>query len=87
MRAWMNKALDCAVRLLARREHGARELAEKLAQKGYNSSDIDEAIARCQSLGLQSDVRFAESRCRLRIRQGCGPLKIHSGIAKQAHFS
>ncbi|KTD25015.1 regulatory protein RecX [Legionella lansingensis] len=72
----MSKAMDCALRLLARREHGAKELADKLAQKGYSKAEIDEAIVRCQSLGLQSDVRFVESVCSIRIRQGCGPLKI-----------
>ncbi|KTD12175.1 recombination regulator RecX [Legionella jamestowniensis] len=72
----MPKAFDCAVRLLARREHGACELATKLVQRGFSQTDIDEAIARCQSLGFQSDVRFVEALCALRIRQGCGPLKI-----------
>ncbi|WED43735.1 recombination regulator RecX [Legionella cardiaca] len=72
----MTKAFDCALRLLARREHGARELRDKLAQKGYSHTEINEAIVKCQSLGLQSDVRFVESVCTVRIRQGCGPLKI-----------
>jgi regulatory protein len=72
----MNNTLDCALRLLARREHGAWELANKLARKGYNSIDIAEAVEKCQSLGLQSDVRFVETLCRMRIQQGCGPLKI-----------
>lgn len=72
----MTKPLDCAMRLLARREHGARELADKLAQKGYNRQEINEAIAECQRLGFQSDRRFVEAVCHARIRQGCGPLKI-----------
>ncbi|CEK11295.1 recombination regulator RecX [Legionella hackeliae] len=72
----MTKAFDCAVRLLARREHGAHELAGKLAQKGYSQEEIDEAITKCQNLGFQNDGRFVEVVCAIRIRQGYGPLKI-----------
>lgn len=76
----MTKALDCAMRLLARREHGACELADKLAQKGYNRQESNEAIAECQRLGFQSDRRFVDAVCHVRIRQGCGPLKIHQEL-------
>lgn len=72
------------MRLLSRREHGARELAEKLARKGYGQLEIDEVLAECQRLGLQDDERFTESVCRARVRQGYGPLKIiHELQAKQ----
>lgn len=80
----MSKARDCALRLLSRREYSAHELADKLAQKGYSSREVDETIADCQRLGLQSDLRFVESFCRSRIRQGSGPLKIRQELqAKQ----
>lgn len=80
----MTKAFDCALRLLTRREHGAQELADKLVQKGYEAAEIKEAIKECQRLGLQSDLRFVESFCRSRIRQGLGPLKISQELqAKQ----
>lgn len=72
----MSQAYACAVRLLARREHGAYELAQKLAQKGYAEAEANAAICECQRLGLQSDMRFAESLCRTRVRQGYGPLRI-----------
>ncbi|CDZ78544.1 Regulatory protein RecX [Legionella massiliensis] len=72
----MTKAFDSALRLLARREHGARELADKLVLKGFATSEVSEAIAECQRLGLQSDERFVDSLCRARIRQGSGPIKI-----------
>ncbi|ARG99679.1 recombination regulator RecX [Legionella micdadei] len=72
----MASAFDCAMRLLSRREHSARELITKLAQRGYSSEEVSEAIAKCQRLGLQSDARFVETLCHTRIRQGCGPLKI-----------
>lgn len=72
----MSKTYVAAVRLLARREHGAHELYQKLTQKGHPEIDIQEALAECQRLGLQSDARFVDTICRARIRQGYGPLKI-----------
>lgn len=72
----MTKALDSALRLLARREHGAMELCDKLKQKGFSITEAQEALNECQRLGLQSDSRFVEVYSRSRIRQGYGPLKI-----------
>lgn len=76
----MTKAFDCATRLLFRREHGAQELADKLEQRGYSAEEAQEAITECQRLGLQSDLRFAESFCRVRIQKGYGPLKINQEL-------
>lgn len=72
----MAKAFDSALRLLTRREHGARELCEKLEQKGFSKTEAKEALASCQELDLQSDHRFVENYARSRIRQGYGPLRI-----------
>ncbi|WP_133129535.1 recombination regulator RecX [Legionella yabuuchiae] len=76
----MERAYACAVRLLARREHGAHELAQKLVQKGFASVEVNAALAECQRLGFQSDERFAESFSRNRIRQGYGPLRIEQEL-------
>ena len=72
----MTKAFDSALRLLSRREHGARELCDKLEQKGFSSTDAKDALESCQRLGLQNDSRFVENYSRSRIRQGYGPIKI-----------
>lgn len=76
----MTKAFVSAVRLLARREHGAHELAQKLAKKEHSAADIQDAIAECQRLLLQSDHRFVDSMCRMRIRQGYGPARIRQDL-------
>lgn len=76
----MTKAFVNAVRLLARREHGAYELAQKLAQKKHSELEIQDAIEECQRLGLQSDARFVDSLCRTRIRQGHGPARIRQDL-------
>ena len=64
------------MRLLARREHGAHELVNKLAAKGYLEPDIQNALLECQRHGFQSDSRFVDNLCRTRIRQGYGPIRI-----------
>ncbi len=78
--SWMSKTYESAVRLLARREHGAYELAQKLSQKGHPQGAIAEALLKCQDLGLQSDVRFVELVCQSRIRQGYGPIRIRQEL-------
>lgn len=70
------KAFDTALRLLNRREHGAKELYHKLQGKGFKHFEIQEAIHYCMAMDLQNDCRFAELVVRSRIRQGYGPLKI-----------
>lgn len=77
----MTKAFESAVRLLSRREHGAMELCEKLKQKGFNRTEVQDALARCQELDLQNDQRFVENYSRSRIRQGYGPLKIQQELS------
>jgi regulatory protein len=78
-----NKALHCAVGLLARREHSLAELQQKLVQKGHAEDDIQTALETCQRNDLQSDARFAESLCRTRIRQGYGPVRIRQELREK----
>lgn len=72
--------LACAIRLLARREHGFAELTDKLAQRGYLREDIIEVVTKCQQQGLQSDARFSESLVRTRVNQGYGPVRIRQEL-------
>ena len=69
-------AYERALRLLARREHGAHELCSKLIRKGFSKASAQDALHQCQCQGYQSDLRFAESICRTRMAQGYGPLRI-----------
>lgn len=80
----MANAFSQALRLLSRREHGARELTEKLIQKGYTQDEAEQALVTCQQQGLQSERRFIEALVRSRMRQGYGPQRIKQELqAKQ----
>ncbi|WP_182440058.1 regulatory protein RecX [Colwellia sp. RSH04] len=65
-------ALQCAVGLLARREHSELEIQQKLKQREYLQSDIDAAISQLLEKNYLSDNRFAETVCRYRSNRGYG---------------
>jgi regulatory protein len=67
-----NKAMD----LLARREHSAQELRQKLKTREYDTDAIDEILQALKEDRLQSDERFTESYVNHRFNAGVGPLKI-----------
>jgi regulatory protein len=66
------KAMD----LLARREHSAHELRQKLKQREFDSDAIELALESLQQDNLQSDSRFTESYINHRCNAGLGPIKI-----------
>ncbi len=87
-----NDIRRAAMDLLARREHGNRELHNKLLLRFSKVKDafehgefeleetIAEEIARLQSEGLQSDTRMAEAFIRARANRGQGPVKIKAEL-------
>ncbi len=62
-------AYEKAVDLLKRREHTAKELVRKLADKGFNADDINNAVEKLKAEGYLSDERFAEVYLRSRLRK------------------
>lgn len=76
-----------AMDLLARREHAAQELAQKLARRFRRCDEINQVLVDLQADNLQSDARFAENFVRWRAMSGRGPLRIaaelkHRGVAQ-----
>jgi len=69
-------ALSKAVACLARREHSAHELRQKLERSGVTKQLAIEVIGELQSQGLVSDQRFAEGYIRYRSGKGYGPQRI-----------
>lgn len=70
-----------ALKLLARREHGRKELAGKLARRGVPAEEIEPTLDRLEADGLLSEARFVEQFVALRLRQGYGPLHIRGDLA------
>ncbi len=73
--------LQRALGLLTRREHSRKELTRKLAAKGVAIGDVEAVVAKLADAGWQDDVRFAESRVRVRIGDGYGPRYIRAELA------
>ena len=71
------RALD----LLARREHGRRELAQKLRARGFDADPIDAVIGQLEAEGLLSEARYAESYVRSRVARGIGPVRLRGELA------
>ncbi len=70
-----------ALGLLTRREHSRQELTRKLLAKGVTSEEVDVVVTKLAGAGWQDDVRFAESRVRVRVGDGYGPLHIRAELA------
>lgn len=62
-------AYDRALKLLAMREHSVKEIESKLAAKGYDDTEIAEAIGKLISENSLSDRRFAYAYVRSRMRK------------------
>lgn len=62
--------------MLARREHGARELRGKLVQRGCAPQVADAIVADLENAGSVSDRRFVEAFVNARRGRGYGPLRI-----------
>lgn len=61
-----------AMNLLARREHSAQEIRQKLSKKSSDLDVINQVVQRLIEDGLQSDERFTEAFTKMRLRQGKG---------------
>ena len=69
-----------AVRLLARREHGKKELQQKLLQRELPEDLVLSVVDKLAEEGLQCDARFAESYTRMRVARGYGANKVRADL-------
>ena len=72
-----------ALKLLARREHSARELKRKLSVRGISDDEAAAAVEHAVAENWQSDSRYAEMLVRTRVANGYGPVRI----AAELHVS
>jgi regulatory protein len=83
-------AKSYAVWLLARQDYSAASLRRKLASRGYDDSEVDDAMAFVMDNKYQNDERYAEQRSRgaenragnLRIEMTLRQKGIDAGLAK-----
>ena len=73
-------AKQVAVRLLARREHSAEEIRQKLTKREFEADEIATALLELRQGDWQSDERFAEAYIRARRLKGFGPVRIASEL-------
>lgn len=72
-----------ALKLLAMREHSRRELAHKLAARGFDTADIDAALDRLMAEGSIDESRLAEHYVAERVGKGFGPLRIRGELREK----
>jgi regulatory protein len=77
------QARATALDLLARREHGERELARKLAARGYDHELVEATLAMLVAQGLLSNSRYVDSYVESRVQRGHGPLKIRAELRER----
>jgi regulatory protein len=81
-------ATEAALRALRHRDLTAEELRQKLALKGFEEDEREEAIDALLRTGLLDDRRFAEGRARSLARRGAGDRLIRytlerAGVERQ----
>lgn len=69
-----------AMNLLARREHSAKELNNKLLRRFDDQASLEQVLASLQQEGLLSDERFVESFVRNRAGNNFGPERIRQEL-------
>ena len=74
---------DQAMRWLARREYGQRELSRRLCAKGFDPAEVDGVVQTLTEEGSQSDPRFVEEYIRARGRRGFGPDRIAAELGER----
>lgn len=76
-------AKSVAVKLLARREHSALEIRQKLLKRDFDETEISLAIVELQEGDWLSDKRFTEAYIRMRQQKGFGPIRIAMELSER----
>ena len=77
------KAMDQALRLLSFRARSEREMADRLAKKGFESDVTDRTVVRLKELGLLNDGALARDMTEVRRRGGRGDHRIRQELRKR----
>ena len=69
-----------ALAVMARRDHGSRELAGKLAERGFAVDLVATLIEELQDERLLDDARYVEHFVAAHARRGHGPMRIRQDL-------
>lgn len=74
------QAYKLACSYLARREYSRHDLMQKLLQKGFGLSVVENVLGYLQTQDLLSETRFVENYVAYRINRGYGPIRIRAEL-------
>jgi len=77
------RAVQVAVRLLAKRDHSSNELRSKLGARGFDEQSVDYALQEMEQHGYLDDVRFATLFAEQRMEKGLGPRGISAKLRER----
>ena len=72
-----------ALRMLARRSYSRRELAERLARKGFVPAAITAELRRLERVGLLDEVELAAAVRRTELRRGVGRRGVAAALRRR----
>ncbi|MCL4079621.1 RecX family transcriptional regulator [Coriobacteriia bacterium Es71-Z0120] len=75
-------ARERALKLLSYHDFSTAQVAQRLAEDGYERAAIDDVVARLVETGLLDDARFGEAVARSRLRAGYGPRVVWRDLAR-----
>ncbi len=74
--------MDCAFRLLARRERSEAEIRDALDVRGFSKSIVRRVLGRLRELGYINDRKFAAEWAERLQQRGFGSHRIHDQLQK-----
>lgn len=74
---------NCALRLLAQRDHTRGELLRKLLQRGFIESAINPVLNQLETQGFINEPQFAEHYIAERMKKGFGVLRIRGELREK----
>ena len=75
-----NHSYAYAVALLARRDFSARELRQKLKERGYIENAIEPVVEELIATNKVNDERYGQNFVAYRARRGHGPARIRAAL-------
>lgn len=72
--------MQCALRLLGRRDHSSQELALKLAQRGFEPTEIEVVLSECRRLQYLDDGAYGRNYAQQLRHKGYGLRRIEQTL-------